>query len=116
MNSDEKIKQDLQQQAKALDDLMRDQSSLADYLKMGFASNFGWLVKLGYGIAIILSILMFYCGYQFFNASPDNELFWGICLMLSFNAQIATKLWVFMQINRNHLAKEIRYLELRLKS
>jgi len=111
MNIDEKIKRDLTQQSKEIDALIED--NLVGYMKMGFASSFSWLVKIGYVLAVLLSILMFYCGYKFFTATAQNEVFWGVCLMLSFNAQVATKLWIFMQTNRNLLSREIRIMQLR---
>lgn len=36
-------------------------------------------------------------------------------LVLAFQAQVAIKLWIFMETNRNHTAREIRRLELRLR-
>jgi heme/copper-type cytochrome/quinol oxidase subunit 4 len=113
-NIDEKIKQDISKQAQELDELMQSDDGLISYLKVGFSSKFAWLVKMGYALAIVLSIIMIYCGIKFFNAPAQEQLFWGVCLIISFNAQVATKLWVFMHTNRNHLAKEIRLLELRL--
>lgn len=116
MNIDEKIKQDLQQQAKDLDALMNNDDSLSGYLKLGFTSSFGWLVKLGYVLATLLTFVLLYCGFKFFIAVPDNQVFWGVCLILSFNAQVATKLWIFMQTNRIQLLRDIRLMELRRDS
>ena len=110
---EQKLKADLAEQAKALDTLMSEDNSLAGYMKMGFETPLSWLVKIGYVIAILLSIVMFFCGYQFFTAAPEHEVFWGVCLMLSFNAQVATKLWIFMQTNRNYLSRELRLILLR---
>lgn len=113
MDFEQKLKRDLEQQAKALDDLVDNDNSLTGYLKMGFETPLSWLVKVGYALAILLSILMFYCGYHFFTALPENQVFWGVCLVLSFNAQVATKLWIFMQTNRNYLSREMRLILLR---
>lgn len=110
MNIDEKIKQDLLEQSKELDELMKDNDSLSGYLGASFSSGLGWLVKIGYVLATLLSILLFYCAYQFFNAQPEKEVFWGVCLVISFQAQVATKLWIFMQSNRSYLSKELRLL------
>jgi hypothetical protein len=116
MNIDEKIKHDLAQQAKDLDALMSKDESLFDYVKLGFTSHFGWLIKLGYVLAILVTLVLFYCGFNFFTATPDNQVFWGICLILSFNAQVAIKLWIFMQTNRIQLLRDIRLIELRRNS
>ncbi len=115
MNIDDKIKQDLAEQAKELDRLMQQQDGLAGYLKTGFVSGISWVMKLSYGMAMALTAIIFWCGYQFVVASPEQQLFWGVWLLLAFQAQVAIKLWIFMETNRNHTAREIRRLELRLR-
>jgi hypothetical protein len=79
-----------------------------NYLRMGFASDFPTIMKLGYAMAIIFSVLIFYSGYHFFTADKNSELFWGVCLVLSVNAQIAVKLWIYMQTNHNIVMQELR--------
>ncbi|MEX1222226.1 MAG: DUF6768 family protein [Idiomarina sp.] len=116
MSNDKRIKQDLADAAKQLDELMTNEQSITSYLKLGFQSGSAKLVKIGYVLAIALTLLMFFTGYHFFTVEPSGQTFWGICLLLSFNAQVATKLWIFSQSNRNFLAKEIRLMELRLKN
>ena len=86
----------------------------ADYLKLGFTSE--TLVKIGYGLAVILSVLFLFTGFKFMTATEADQIFWGVFLILTFNAQVAVKLWIFSQSNRNFLAKEIRLIELRLKN
>ena len=66
-------------------------------------------------MAVVLTAVIFWCGYQFVVASPEQQLFWGVWLILAFQAQVAIKLWIFMETNRNHTAREIRRLELRLR-
>jgi hypothetical protein len=112
--SDDDIRHYLKQQSQELDNMLGD--GLTDYLKLGFASNFSGIMKLGYAIAIALTLALFYCGYQFFTAPEANQVFWGVLLILSFNAQVATKLWIFMQTNRNMLSKEMRMIEVRQRA
>lgn len=73
-NSDDEIKRYLKQQSQELDSMLGE--GLTDYLKLGFDSRFSGLMKLGYAIAIALSIVLFYCGYQFFNAPGADQVFW----------------------------------------
>ncbi|RUO33757.1 DUF6768 family protein [Aliidiomarina soli] len=113
---DQQIEKDLAEQARELDKLMDTGEGLTGYLKQGFKYDIGWLVKVAYGLGVIFSVLLVLCGYRFFTASADTELFWGVLFILTFNAQVAIKLWIYMQTNRNHTAREIRLLELRLKS
>lgn len=109
---DDKITQTLKGQAKELDALV--DGNLFDYLKHGFDSSFAGVMKLGYTIAIVLSILMLWFGYKFFTVTQEHQLFWGVLLIISLISQVTTKLWIFMQTNRNILSRELRMLELRL--
>ena len=70
-------------------------SGFADYFKLGFTS--GTLVKIGYGLAVILSVLFLFTGYKFMTATEADQIFWGVFLILNFNAQVAVKLWIFSQ-------------------
>lgn len=110
MNVEQKIKQDITKQSEELDSLMLENNSLGGYLKLGFSSDMGWMMKVGYALAILFSVSLFYCGYHFFTASNDQQVFWGVCLILSFQAQVATKLWIYMQTNRLYLSKELRLI------
>ncbi|MCP4866263.1 MAG: hypothetical protein GY897_20190 [Alteromonas sp.] len=109
---DDKIKQALQDQAKELDTLV--DGGLSDYLGQGFKGGFSSVMKLGYALAFALTGLIIFLGFRFFTAVAETELFWGVLLVLAFNAQIAVKLWIFMQTNRNIVSRELRLLELRL--
>ncbi|WP_417441516.1 DUF6768 family protein [Idiomarina sp.] len=116
MTHDDRIKKELSNASQELDELMGENEGITGYLKLGFQSSTGKLVKIGYALAVLLTFVMFFTGYRFFTAEPTEQLFWGVCLILSFNAQVATKLWIFSQSNRNFIAKEIRLMELRLKA
>lgn len=93
-----------------LESLVAQSNSIFGYLKFGFGNGQSSLMILGYGLAIILSVLLFFCGYQFFTATSENEVFWGVCFVISFQAQVATKLWIYMQTNTLFLSKLLRVL------
>ena len=116
MTHDERIQEKLHEASRELDELMSENDGITGYLKLGFQSSTEKLVKLGYALAIVLTCLMFFTGYKFLTTVPEGQVFWGVFLILSFNAQVATKLWIFSQSNRNFIAKEIRLMELRLKT
>ena len=114
MKNDELIKQILLEATKEIDELITEKNDIQSYLKLGFRSSTGSLVRIAYVMAIILTALLMYAAYRFYISAPADGLFWGVCLILSFNAQVATKLWIFSQNNKNYIAKEIRLMELRL--
>lgn len=114
MSTNDKFEEDLQQQSAELKKLMSSDTGLTGYLKVGFSSRLGWVMVFAYALAIILTGFIFWTGYEFFTAAPEHQLFWGVCLILVFNAQVATKMWIFFETGRNHTAKEIRRMEVRL--
>jgi hypothetical protein len=60
----------------------------------------------------VLAVAIFYCGYQFLNVVPEQQLHWGILLLVVFQAQVATKLWIWMESNRSSTLRELKRLEL----
>ncbi|RUO77323.1 DUF6768 family protein [Idiomarina seosinensis] len=116
MTDNDRTKEQVSSASQELDELMKENQGITGYLKLGFQSSTAGLVKLSYVLAILLTAIIFFTGYKFFNAEQSQQVFWGVCLILSFNAQVATKLWIFSQSNRNFIAKEIRLMELRLKA
>ena len=64
MTSDERIKKELHTASRELDELMSENEGITGYLKLGFQSSTGKLVRLGYALAIVLTLLMFFTGLQ----------------------------------------------------
>ncbi|EGN75907.1 hypothetical protein A28LD_0395 [Idiomarina sp. A28L] len=89
---------------------------LIAYLKQGINGDLGWLLKIGYCLGVILTVIMAFCAYQFFTASPNTQVFWGVLFILTLNGQMATKLWIYMQTNHSQTMQELRSIEKRLKS
>ncbi|NVK57122.1 MAG: hypothetical protein HWE26_16075 [Alteromonadaceae bacterium] len=110
MKTEQQIKQDLAAQTRELDALIQNSNTLSGYLKAGFSNANNGLMKMGYVLAALLSVLLIFCAYRFFTAAAADQVFWGVCLIVSLQAQIATKLWVYQQTNRIQLSKEIRLL------
>lgn len=114
MSDNDKFEHELNEQSAELKRMMREDQGLTDYLKSGFSSRLGWVMKVAYVLATVLTVLIFWTGYEFFTAAPDRQLFWGVLLIVVFNAQVATKMWIFLETGRNQTAKEIRRMEVRL--
>lgn len=112
MTLDKDIKQHLARQAAELDKLMREEQGLDKVLASGFKGGLGAIMIIAYILATLLAIAIFYCGYQFFTVAPEHKLHWGISLLLVFQAQVATKLWIWMESNRSSTLRELKRLEL----
>lgn len=112
MTLDSDIKQQLAKQAAELDKLMREEQGLDKVLASGFKGGLGTIMGIAYLFAVLLSIAIFYCGYQFFTAEPEQQVFWGVLLLLSFQAQVGTKLWIWLETHRSSTLRELKRLEL----
>tara|TARA_R110002126_G_scaffold16500_19_gene65896 strand:+ start:2495 stop:2854 length:360 start_codon:yes stop_codon:yes gene_type:complete len=112
MTLDNDIKQQLAKQAAELDKLMREEQGLEKVLAAGFKGGLGAIMTIAYILATLLAIAIFYCGYQFFTAAPEQQLYWGIILLLVFQAQVGTKMWIWLETNRSSTLRELKRLEL----
>lgn len=113
--NDNEIKQELARQAAELDKLMREEQGLETVLASGFKGGLGAVMAVAYGLAVLLAVAIFYCGYQFFTAVATEQYFWGILLLLAFQAQVGTKLWIWLETNRSSTVREIKRLELAIQ-
>lgn len=115
MTEDQHIKRELSRQAAELDKLMREEQGLDKVLASGFKGGLGKIMAIAYVMALLFAAAIFYCGYQFLTVVPEQQLFWGILLLLAFQAQVGTKLWIWLETNRSSQLREIKRLELALQ-
>lgn len=116
MNIDEKIKQDLSEQAQELDRVMTDDHGLFEHLATGFKSGMRWVMVVGYLLAILLTAAMVYTGYHFLTTTGDERVLWGVGFLAALIMQVTTKLWIWIESNRKAMVRELKRLELRLLS
>ena len=106
------IKSELARQAAELDKLMREEQGLDKVLASGFKGGLGAIMAVAYVLALVLTVAIFYTGYQFFTVVPEQQSFWGFLLLLAFQAQVGTKLWIWSEANRSSTLRELKRLEL----
>ncbi|QQX79092.1 hypothetical protein JK628_16225 [Shewanella sp. KX20019] len=114
MDIDKKIREELAREQKELSQTQRPDASLFSMLGDAYKGRLGgWMVLMSI-IAVLLSGLMLWSGYQFFFVveSVQELIRWGVTLLLSSMMQIAIKMWTFNEVNRNALQREIKRLEL----
>ncbi|MEZ9199010.1 DUF6768 family protein [Shewanella sp. 10N.286.54.B9] len=114
MDIDKKIRQELAKEKAQLSQQQTADKSLFAMLGDAYKGRLGgWMVLMSI-IALLLSGLMLWSGYQFFFVVESlHELIrWGVTLLLSSMMQIAIKMWTFNEVNRNALQREIKRLEL----
>jgi hypothetical protein len=115
MTLDTDIKQQLARQAAELDNLMREEQGLDKVLSAGFKGGLGAIMTVAYIIALLLAVAIFYCGYQFLIAEAEQQVYWGVLLLLAFQAQVGTKLWIWLETNRSSTLRELKRLELAMQ-
>ncbi|GHE76945.1 DUF6768 family protein [Thalassotalea profundi] len=118
MNLDERIKQELSDEAEHLDQLLTQDQGIFSMLANAYKGSLGrWLVIVTVA-ALLVSGLMLYSGYQFFFIEGDSafKLQWGLTLLLATMVQIALKMWSFMEMNRQSSLREIKRLELMVET
>jgi len=112
MNIDEKIKRELENEASEIDQILLDDQGLFDMVRASFTGGMRRWVILMNVIIMLVSAVMVWTGYRFFTSSiTDDYIFWGVCLLISAHAQIAMKQWIFMEMNRSSLMREIKRVE-----
>lgn len=117
MNIDDKITQALETEAKRLEPMLVDNKGLFSRLLpiyRGGMRRWVWFVN---ALAFITAGLMFWSGFQFFIAKEINQqVFWGVCLIVTLQFQVAIKNWLFMEMNRASLMRELKHIEIKLAS
>ncbi len=109
---DEKILKELENETQAIDDLIQADGGLPDMVSAAFKGSMRRWVWFTTIIVFVLTMLMFWTGYQFFLAeTADDRVFWGIWFLFSAMPQIAIKQWQWMEMNRANLMREIKRLE-----
>lgn len=112
-NLDERIQKELAAETSAIDELLADEGGMPEMVSAalkGSMRRWIWLTGL---FTLIFTVLMFWCGYEFFTATTgDDRIFWGVCMLAAAMPQIALKQWQWMEMNRANLMREIKRLEL----
>lgn len=114
MTIDSKIKQQLEDESAEIDRILnnQDDEGLLPMLASGFKGSMRkWFILINV-ITLLITGALFWCGYQFFIAESETQLFWGVLFIVCFQLQISAKQWIANEMNRSSLMREIKRLEL----
>ncbi|MEM7054788.1 MAG: DUF6768 family protein [Pseudomonadota bacterium] len=115
MSIEDKIRDSLQQQAASADRILVPDRGMFGMLANAFNGSMRRWVWLSNLLVLIASVFLFWCGWEFFTASDlDDRVYWGICLVISGNVVSMMKMWIFQEMNRTSLMREIKRVELLL--
>jgi len=112
MNIDEKIKQELENEAEQFDELLNHNQGMISLSASALKGGLGnWLIVV-FVIILIVSGFMIWFGYRFYVAdNVDARVFWGVWFVAALGSQIALKQWVWMETNRVSLLREVKRVE-----
>ncbi|GAA4810553.1 DUF6768 family protein [Litoribaculum gwangyangense] len=113
---DKLIKETLtQEEAKFYDAL--DEQNLFQMLGGIFKGKNTWLAILMNIVNIVVFGFLIYCIIQSMNVEKTNDLIlWVGAIILCFSAMSMIKIYMWMQIHRNALLREMKRLELQISS
>ncbi len=113
MNIDEKIKRELESDSPELDKILVDDEGLFARMSGIFKGGMRrWVIAI-YLSAVIVGTLFLWTGYRFFISTElQDQVFWGVCFMVSLNIQTAIKQFLIMETNRNSIMREVKRVEI----
>ena len=113
---DKLIKETLtQEEAKFYDEL--DEQNVLQMVLGVFSGKNKWLLIVMNIMTLVFFGLAVYCTVQFFNTDVTNELIkWGIGGLVFLMALSMMKMFIWMQMDKNAILREIKRLELQVSS
>jgi len=111
---DRLIKETLSAEEAQFYDELEEQNILG---KMGevYKGKFGWLAVIMNIITLVAFVLLVYCIVQFFNTQQTSELIkWASAGFLCAIIMGTLKLFVWLQMDKNDILRELKRLELQL--
>lgn len=113
MNIDERIKKELENDSEKLDQILAQEPGLFGQVAGIFKGSLRFWVIFVNLFVLAFTVAMFWAGYEFFVAkSSDDRVFWGVIALASLKAQVSLKEWLFSEMRRSSLMREIKRLEL----
>ncbi len=115
-NIDKLIRETLSEsEVRFYDDL--EEKNLIGKLVGASKGKTGWLVVVMSIVNVLIFALFVYCILQFFKADEIKVYIkWACGAFLAFTSMAMMKLYVWMQMDKNDLLREIKRLELQISS
>ena len=112
---DAKIREVLQKEDSELLEHYRSEQSIPQLVIDSFRTRHRWLVVWVFTVGTVVFLLEFVAAYQFFHAESAREMTaWATGFVVCAIVIAMTKVWFWLELNKNSLAREIKRLELEL--
>ncbi len=116
MNIDERIKKELESESAQLDKILAEEPGLFGRVATIFKGSLKIWVILVNVFVMLFTVIMIWAGYEFFVAtSTDDRIFYGVIMLAALKAQVSLKEWLFSEMRRSSLMREIKRLELSIE-
>ncbi len=104
-----------QEEAKFYDEL--EEKNVFGTIAEVFTGKNSWIIVVMNIVNLIVFGFLIYCAVQFLNANETNELIkWGVTGFICLNFMGMIKLYVWMQVDKKTIIKEIKRIELLVSS
>ncbi len=101
------------EEAKFYDEL--EEKNLLGKLGQAHKGKMGWLVTIMTVLTFLIFLLFVYCAVQFFNSQGANkQMVWLAGGLLSMFMISMLKLYIWMQMDKNDILRELKRLELQV--
>lgn len=109
----DRIMRELEKETSEIDELLASRQGLPDLVSAALTGSMRrWVWAVGFA-TLIVSGLFIWAGVNFYQAETlDDRLFWAVWFILGVLAQVTLKQWQWMEMNRSHMMREIKRLEL----
>jgi magnesium-transporting ATPase (P-type) len=113
---DEKIKQALSEEYQ---EIIKENDKIDanpfKQMSVGFKGKMAWMYILVMVFSTLFALISFYSIYQFYYETEMKSLMgWGITIIVSVLLTQITKMWLWSEMGRNRVIREIKLLELQL--
>jgi hypothetical protein len=112
MNIDQRIKAELEQESAEIDRILAHDTSMRGMLAGGLKGGLGRWFLIANLAALAVTVFFVWCGYHFFTDAPDQQVFWGVLFLLGVQLQIAIKQWLWQEMQRSTVMREVKRVEL----
>lgn len=111
---DELIKDALTDEEARFYDQLEEQNFL-EKLGQVHKGKTGWLVTVMTIMHIVIFVVFVYCIFRFFDTNDPSELIkWASAGFLSMIFMVMMKLYIWMQMDKNDILREVKRLELQI--
>ncbi len=112
---DDKIKKALEVEEEEILTRFDNQQSIHEMLMDTFRGKNRWISILVFVFIFIFLFLSIYCAVKFFEVSTTKELIlWAVGFMFGQMVIGMMKIWYWMEMQKNSIAREVKRLELQV--